>query len=47
MKRRLKILLPTMFPTEMAGLFLTAAISEVASSGREVPIATRDRTMPY
>lgn len=36
----LKILLPTTFPIAISACFLSAATTEVASSGRLVPIAT-------
>ena len=39
--KRLKMLEPIMFPTHRSASFLIAAIIEVTSSGRLVPIATR------
>ena len=40
-KKILKILLPTTFPIAMAELPFLAATIEVASSGRDVPAATK------
>ncbi len=38
--KKLKTLLPSTFPTAIAGSRLTAATSDVASSGSDVPAAT-------
>ena len=39
-KKILKILEPTIFPTAISDFFFRAATIEVASSGRDVPAAT-------
>jgi hypothetical protein len=39
-KKILNIFEPTIFPTAISAFFLKAAMVEVTSSGREVPIAT-------
>lgn len=40
MKKMLKILLPMIFPRAMSTCFFKAAVTEVTSSGSEVPTAT-------
>ena len=40
MKNELNILLPITLPIAIPGFFLSAAVMEVASSGKEVPAAT-------